>query len=126
MQQNICPSKRNLGSNSDATHHWLQQRLTAVMLIPLSVWFTWFMAHLFKSNNIYDMYQIIRDPFNFSMAVLFIIFVFFHARIGMKVILEDYISVLSMRLTLIILLELFVLVTVTFSIISLFFIVFAN
>lgn len=81
---------RGLGSAKDGTHHWSMQRLTAVALIPLSIWAAFTVASM--SGQDYDtVLSYFRSPFHSSMFILFVFAAFYHAALGLQVVIEDYI-----------------------------------
>ena len=74
---------------SSGIKHWRQQRITSILLIPLTVWFLIFMA-----INIGEDYVAVKSsleqPFNIIMMSLFIIATLLHLQQGLQVIIEDY------------------------------------
>lgn len=82
---------RGLGSAKDGTHHFWMQRVTALALIPLVLWFGFSAASL--PNASYEAVVAWLDsPFNATMLVFFLIAGFYHGALGMQVIVEDYIA----------------------------------
>ncbi len=78
-------------SKKTGAHHWIMQKITAIALIPLVIWF------------VLSALQIVQDPFNFMpvffayplnaiMGILFITTGLYHGSLGMQVVVEDYIS----------------------------------
>lgn len=82
---------KGLGTSSDATHHFWLQRLTALALIPLTLWFGFSVAMLPEANYA-TVVSWLQSPFNAVMMVLIVIVGFQHAHLGMQVIIEDYIA----------------------------------
>ena len=81
---------RGLGTAKEGTHHWWMQRVTSVALIPLVVWFVFSM--LFYSRVEYTVFQHwLSKPLNAGLMVTFLVTVFYHAKLGMQVIYEDYV-----------------------------------
>ena len=82
---------RNHGSAHDGVHHWWMQRLTALALVPLLLWLIFSLPTLVTLE-----YEAARtwlsSPFNAFMAVLLTWIVALHARLGVQVILEDYVG----------------------------------
>ncbi len=82
---------RGLGSAHSGTGHWWMQRVTAVALIPLSFW-------LIKLLNlsIHAPYQQtllwLAEPLNAVAIVAWILAVFYHAALGLQVVIEDYVA----------------------------------
>jgi len=84
------------GESADASNHFLMQRLTAVALIPLVIWFCFSIA-LLPQVTYELLVDWLKSPFNFVMMLLTIIISFKHAHLGMQVIFEDYIANLKRR-----------------------------
>ncbi len=81
---------RGLGSAKDGTHHWWMQRVTAVMLIPLVLWFV--ISMLSVSQADYETFKYwLGHPFNAGAMITLIIAAFYHASLGMQVVYEDYV-----------------------------------
>lgn len=82
---------RNHGSAHDGVHHWWRQRLTALAMIPLILWVISALP-LLASGDYDAARQWLARPLNAVMAVLLSWLVFHHARLGMQVVIEDYIN----------------------------------
>ncbi len=82
---------RGLGAAKDGLHHWWAQRLTALALIPLSVWFVASVVGLAGSG--YEAFVLwLGTPCNATAMILFLAVTFHHAQSGVQVVLEDYVS----------------------------------
>ncbi len=81
---------RGLGSAKEGTHHWWQQRLTAVALIPLTIWLVASVVRL-SGAGYAGFVSWFQNPIHASVMILFLIAAFHHAQLGMQVVLEDYI-----------------------------------
>ena len=81
---------RGLGSAKDGTHHFVLQRITAVALIFLSLYVVWLILSLVGSD-----YATVRasvaHPCHAVLLVAFIVATFWHAKLGLQVIIEDYV-----------------------------------
>lgn len=79
------------GSAKEGTHHFWVQRITAIAMIPLVLWLCFSIASLPGMSA-----EEIRTWLSGSLpAVLMIIFILtglFHAKLGLQVVIEDYIS----------------------------------
>lgn len=81
---------RGLGSAHSGTHHWLLQRLTALgnlalmayLLVSLTAWDNW------SYGGIIAWLKLPLPPFALA---LFVVSVFWHARLGLQVLIEDYV-----------------------------------
>jgi succinate dehydrogenase / fumarate reductase membrane anchor subunit len=81
---------RGLGSAKTGTDHWRHQRLTAIALIPLSLWFIVGLAgHLGGGHAAIVAW--VRTPFVTPLLVLLIVATFYHLQLGVQVVIEDYI-----------------------------------
>lgn len=82
---------RGLGSAKEGVHHFWVQRVSAVALIPLTLWFVFSVAQL--SSASYPMVRHwVSSP---SVAVglaLFIATMLYHSMLGVQVVIEDYVA----------------------------------
>ena len=91
---------RHLGSAHNGTGHFWHQRLTAVANIPLTIAAIIIIITLLGRNQAAAA-QILGSPLVAMIMLLFVISVTVHMRIGMQVIIEDYVHDESAKLTLI-------------------------
>ena len=81
---------RGLGSAKDGTGHWWAQRLTALALIPLTIWFC--VSVIAMTGADYPaVVAWIASPVVAGLLVLLIAAVFYHAVLGLQVVIEDYV-----------------------------------
>ncbi len=81
---------RGLGSAKEGVSHWWMQRMTAVALVPLALWFV--ASLLFAAHADYDaMVKWVGQPVNTVLLVLFLFTAFYHAMLGLQVVIEDYV-----------------------------------
>lgn len=90
---------RGLGAAHGGTGQFWQQRLTAVANVPLVIAFVVIVMSLLGRNHA-AVVQIIGSPIVAIIMVLFVISVTYHMRIGMQVIIEDYVHQDLPKLTL--------------------------
>jgi succinate dehydrogenase membrane anchor subunit len=81
---------RGLGSAQSGTDHFWRQRLTAVANVPLTIAFVVIVVGLLGRNHA-AVVQILGSPLVAVVMLLFITSICIHMRIGMQVIIEDYI-----------------------------------
>lgn len=81
---------RGLGSAQAGVEHWLRQRLTAFALIPLSIWMVFSLLSL-RGLDHAGVVAWLQSPLNAVLSLLFITLSFWHARLGLQVVIEDYI-----------------------------------
>src|SRR5579863_1307454 len=79
-----------LGSTKRGVEHWWVQRVTAVALIPLSLWFV---AALLRQmgGGLASVHHWLGRPVPAILMVLFLITTFYHAALGLEVVIEDYV-----------------------------------
>lgn len=82
---------RGLGSAKDGTHHWWMQRLTALLLIPTSLWFVTVIICSLMGAERYEVAQWFASPFATAMMLLLVSALFYHSSLGLQVIIEDYV-----------------------------------
>jgi len=88
---------KGLGASGDASHHFWVQRISALAMIPLVIWICINIAFLPEATYA-NVVAWLQSPFNGISTLLFIIISFYHAQLGLQVIIEDYISSHSTRL----------------------------
>ena len=81
---------RGLGSARSGTEHFWRQRLTAVANVPLSIAFVFIVVALLGRNHA-AVVQILGSPLVAVIMLLFIVSITTHMRIGMQLIIEDYV-----------------------------------
>lgn len=98
---------RGLGSAKAGTHHWWQQRVSALALIPLTIWFLVSAAGLAGADH-QTLLIWLRHPLTTALLLLFVFFLFYHFRLGVRVVIEDYLHQQHSKLAAMALLNAFV------------------
>lgn len=80
----------NHGAAGSGVHHWWAQRFSAILLVPLTLWLVWTLTVLVGADYAAAR-ETIASPWNASMAILLVGSTFYHARLGMQVVIEDYV-----------------------------------
>ena len=93
---------RGLGSAKDGTHHFWVQRLTAVALIPLTIWFALSIASLATAGQA-EVLAWMKSPLSAILMLSFIMAGFWHMKLGLQVVIEDYVHSESTKITCLIL-----------------------
>lgn len=88
---------KGLGSAKSGTGHWWMQRVTAVALVPLSFWLIKFLG-LSLTVPYQQTVDWLVSPVNTVCIVAWIIAVFYHAALGLQVVIEDYIAAEGLKI----------------------------
>jgi succinate dehydrogenase / fumarate reductase, membrane anchor subunit len=96
---------RGFGAAHDGLGHWKAQRLTALANVVLVMWFVFSAAALAGAG--YDEVRAwLASPLAATLMILLIISVFYHAPLGLQVIVEDYVHHPGIRIAALILIRL--------------------
>ena len=81
---------QGLGSAREGVGHWWMQRVTALALIPLTLWFA--ASLIARAGDDYGAFILwIRSSFTCVSMVLLLIALFYHMALGLQVVVEDYV-----------------------------------
>ena len=81
---------RGLGAAHNGVGHWWLQRISSIMLIPLSFWLVLYAKHLSTATHT-QISTWLAEPINSFCAIAWILTVFYHAALGLQVVIEDYV-----------------------------------
>jgi succinate dehydrogenase / fumarate reductase, membrane anchor subunit len=81
---------RGLGSAKSGTSHFWWQRVTAIFLALLTPWILGMLIALVGAGHA-EVQAALAKPVNAIALALFVISLFWHARLGLQVVVEDYI-----------------------------------
>lgn len=81
---------QGLGSAKHGTHHFIVQRLTAIALVFLACWFLYFVIGLMHADYLTATDAVAR-PWNATLLIAFLVAMFWHAQLGVQVVIEDYV-----------------------------------
>lgn len=94
-----------LGSAGTGTEHWLGQRLSAVAMVPLTLWFALSLLTL----PVLDFHAVsawVAASLHAVLLVLLVLALVYHSSLGTQVVVEDYVHAPGLRATTLILLRL--------------------
>jgi succinate dehydrogenase / fumarate reductase, membrane anchor subunit len=91
---------RGAGPAHDGVGHWWAQRLTALALVPLTLWFVVSIVGLVGADPA-TVAEWIAQPVPAVMLVLLIVATFHHAQLGLQVVIEDYVHAEGVKIALI-------------------------
>ena len=81
---------RGLGSSQSGVGHWWAQRVTAVALALLGVWFVLTVLCLLHADYA-TARAAVAKPWNALLLIAFVLSMFCHAVLGLQVVVEDYV-----------------------------------
>ena len=108
---------KGLGSAKEGTHHWWQQRLSAIALVPLSLWFIYSIISMVGADYMTVVYWM-REPYVSVLLVFFILSLFYHAVLGLQVVIEDYIHSEWQKITCLLLIKFLAVIGALASVLS--------
>lgn len=95
---------RGLGSAKEGVAHWWAQRVTAVALVPLTLWFV--VSVLSLAGASYEQaLAFFAAPHRAVPMLLLIVALFHHAQLGLQVVIEDYIHQEGAKIALLLLVK---------------------
>ncbi len=94
-----------LGSAGTGTEHWLGQRLSAIAMIPLALWFAVSLLTL-PTLDFYTVNAWAALPLHAILLVLLVMALVYHSSLGTQVVVEDYLHAPAARVVLLVVLRL--------------------
>jgi succinate dehydrogenase / fumarate reductase membrane anchor subunit len=92
------------GSAKEGSAHWWAQRVSAVALIPLTLWF-FFSLLLLPELDYLTVHTWLSVPLSSFLAVLLVAVLTYHSYLGTQVVVEDYVHANGAKLFLLLLLR---------------------
>ncbi len=93
---------RGLGAANDGSEHFWRQRVTGFANLLLAVFVIYAAVHL-KGADYQTVKDFFKSPFHLVFAAAFIINTSYHMRLGMQVVIEDYVHAEAAKILLLIL-----------------------
>ena len=90
---------RGLGSGKTGTGHFWVQRVTAVALALLIPWLVWVLFSIAGGDSTHAI-DVLRRPWNAILMGAFLVAIFWHAKLGIQVVIEDYVHTRFWEVTL--------------------------
>ena len=82
---------RGLGSAKAGAAHWWAQRLTAIALVPLTLWFIFAVIRLQGADQ-NEVVVWLSSPLSLVLMLALIVATFHHLQLGLQVVIEDYVK----------------------------------
>lgn len=89
--RNPLSTARGLGSAKDGTSHWFMQRVTAVMLAPLMMWLLYSLLTHVLGGDRASVAEWFVSPYVTVTMLILVTAMFYHMKLGLQVVIEDYI-----------------------------------
>ena len=80
-----------LGSAKEGVEHWWRERITAIALVPLCLWFVAEIVHHAGAERA-EMIGWVRQPVPAVLMILLVEATFHHTALGLQVVVEDYVG----------------------------------
>ncbi len=81
---------RGLGASHEGAHHFWVQRITGIALVPLVIWFV-LSASSVVGADLSAFKAWVGTHYNPVLLVMLIVAMFYHAQLGLQVVIEDYV-----------------------------------
>jgi succinate dehydrogenase / fumarate reductase membrane anchor subunit len=108
---------RGHGSAKSGTQHFWHQRITALLMLPLTLWFVWSIVR-YTGAPYEDVVAFLAHPVNGVVMAMFIIVGLVHMLLGVKVVIEDYVPQEGPKVVLLVLLHFAVLAVAVTCLVS--------
>jgi len=81
---------KGLGSAKEGVHHWRLQRITAIALVPVSLWFVISLLCVFNGTHA-EVVEWVSAPHVTVLLIALSVLLFWHLQLGLQVVIEDYV-----------------------------------
>jgi succinate dehydrogenase / fumarate reductase membrane anchor subunit len=83
---------KGLGSAKEGVHHWRLQRMTAIAMVPLALWFVLSLLCVFNDSHA-AVVEWVSAPHVTVLLIALSVALFWHLKLGLQVVIEDYVHV---------------------------------
>jgi len=95
MKSNTKKNNHSNGRNH-ALSHWKLQRISAIIIMPIILWFFYsVITVMFKTYS--ETIEWLMSPINSTLMIILFAGIFYHAAMGLQVVIEDYIANIQLR-----------------------------
>ncbi len=95
---------RGLGAAKSGVAHWWAERVTSIALVPLTIWFICAAVSLIGASHD-DVLNWVASPVTIVLLICLLLATFYHMQLGLRVVVEDYVHVDSVRFALLLLIR---------------------
>jgi succinate dehydrogenase / fumarate reductase membrane anchor subunit len=88
---------QGLGAAHSGTQHFWRERVTAIALVPLSIWFGFSALALIGAKEV-DVLTYFQHPWNAGLMGMFVVIMLIHQMIGIQSVIDDYVHQPGLKL----------------------------
>lgn len=103
MLRHPLAAARGLGSAKEGVGHWWAQRVSAAAMIPFAVWMIYSLLAMMRRADAPQVREWLADPLAALPLATLLVLMLYHARLGLQVVIEDYIHAPAWKITLLLL-----------------------
>jgi succinate dehydrogenase / fumarate reductase membrane anchor subunit len=92
--------RKDLGSAKTGVSHWWHQRMSAVALVPLGLWFLAMLLWQGPWKDVAALHIFLSQPHHAVLLILLLSALFYHGYLGIQVTIEDYVHSCFLRIAL--------------------------
>jgi succinate dehydrogenase / fumarate reductase, membrane anchor subunit len=104
---------QGLGASHSGTGHFWRQRITALALVPLGLWFSFAMLGLIGTNEVVVL-SFLAHPWNALLMAAFTTTMLYHMSLGLQVVVDDYVHSTGLKIFFLLLIR-FVMIATTIT-----------
>ncbi|MBV9550182.1 MAG: succinate dehydrogenase, hydrophobic membrane anchor protein [Alphaproteobacteria bacterium] len=109
---------QGLGASHSGTGHFWHERVTSLALVPLTLWFFFVAVGLAGASEAAAV-GFLSHPLNAILMAAFVFTTLYHVKLGLQVVIDDYVHAAGSRILLLLLVLLAVLATGAFALFAL-------
>ena len=109
---------KGLGSSHSGTGHFWHERISSVALIPLTLWFGFTVLGLINASPVAAI-GFLAHPWNAILMAGFVVTALYHIKLGLQVVIDDYVHAAGSKIALLLLVRVFVFLTGAISLFAL-------
>lgn len=113
---------RGLGSAKSGVEHWWMQRVTAIALVPLTLWFVASLVNQVGADYA-SVIAWLTSPVPAVLMIVYVSALYYHSQLGLQVVVEDYVHNQWVKMATIIALQFANILMAGFAIVSIIMIV---